>query len=77
MTDYALPLNLDTFSEFLFFEKNLRFKRKKVRTKTISDSSLQRASQRLNSASFSLKIHVFNPLGKLMKPSLPGPYHGM
>ncbi len=64
MTDSALPLNLDKFSEFLFFEKEPSLQKKKSQDKNhlgqLFTKSLPKAQQRL----IFFKNPCFQPLGK-------------
>ncbi|MFR7418776.1 hypothetical protein [uncultured Megasphaera sp.] len=64
MTDSALPLNLDKFSEFLFFEKEPSLQKKKSqdqnRLERAFTKDLPKAQQRL----IFFKNPCFQPLGK-------------
>ena len=78
MTDSALPLNLDKFSEFLFFEKEPSLQKKKSQDKNhlgqLFTKSLPKAQQRLiffeNPASTTATVFLGLPIAMLNSSAL-------
>ncbi|OBZ33199.1 hypothetical protein A0U42_01380 [Megasphaera sp. DISK 18] len=64
MTDYALPLNLDTFSEFLFFEKEPSLQKKKSQDKNRLGQLFTKIHPTARKALIFLENPCFQPLGK-------------
>ena len=74
-TDAVLPLNLDIFGEFSFFEKEPTLQKEKSQNPDLPESPCTEAILKARFRLIFLENPFFHPLGKADEAWLPGPYH--